>query len=1145
MTDHDPSSTDRPTQPGDRLRRLISSTPEEPGHSQPNASAAESHPAGEPDQTGSWFDAMHQQDEQPGVDRAASPAQAAPPPAEPQKPEQPSGSDGDEKSQSDHHPTGDPLQTGGWYAERIPQPAPSKETSPTLPATSASAADTAPTQPVPVNRQPASFRPTIPPPASDQNGIPLPTRVEEIDPFATRVTTAAYRGPVHASTIAPEAPSKPMGHTQPIRVQKKSWRKPAGCFLRGLIILLFVGVLLAVIAGSIGVYQYYRIAASLPDISDLHNRASQFETTRILDRNGNILYEIVDPNAGKRTYVPLEKISPYLIAATLATEDKEYYNHGGFDPIAIVRALLQNYVSGETVSGASTITQQLARMLLLTPNERNQRTIQRKAREIVLAAEITRRYSKEEILELYLNEINYGSMAYGVEAAAETYFHTTADKLTLAQGSFLAGIPQAPAVYDIFTNRDETLRRQEQVLVLMWQDSQEKNCIEVLANRQPVCVDTTAAANAAMEIKAYEFTQPSAEMRYPHWVNYVRSILEAQYDPQTIYRSGFTVYTTLDPGLQDQAQKIVSDQVSQLSDKHVTDGALVAIRPSTGEILAMVGSADFYNEAISGQVNMAVSPRQPGSSIKPLTYVAAFEKGWTPSTLIWDVPTDFPPSGNPNDTRDPYQPRNYDDRFHGPVTVRTALSNSYNIPAVKTLNFVGIYDNPDTPNEDGLISFARRLGITTLTRDDYGLALTLGGGEVPLLQMTGAYSVFANNGRLVPPVAITRIVDHDGNVVFDYKAPAGEQVVRVEHAYLISSILSDNAARAPMFGTNSVLNLPFQAAVKTGTTNDYRDNWTIGYTPDLAVGVWVGNADYTPMEHTTGVTGAAPIWAQFMQAGIQSLTGGKASPFVKPPGVVERVVCAVSGTEPSEWCPEQRGEYFAADQLPSPKDNDLWQKVKVDTWTGLRASSACSDFTEEKFAINVKDASAVKWIKESGDGKAWAEKMGFSEPFYFAPDRECKADDPHPNLSFSGLSDGQTVTTNPLDIFAVADAPSNFDSYRLEYGVGTDPSEWKVLVDKATNPVKQPDKIYTWDLKDVPAGDVTLKLTLKSTQDTYAEKKIHLKLQVPTPTPTLTPTPTATSTSLPTHTPHPTATPTDTPAPVEPTSGATAPSKKP
>ncbi|HEX9013141.1 MAG TPA: transglycosylase domain-containing protein, partial [Anaerolineaceae bacterium] len=760
-------------------------------------------------------------------------------------------------------------QTVPWLPQEPPAPQPPEATSPVPPEPgplSAAQTQAAPAQPGSPLSPPTTPRRSISYPAIDSRGMPLPRRVEQIDPSATQVAPAAYRASATAPALPRKEVKRSLRDTQPIKIQPSYWRRTMGCLLRILVVMLFILVLGLVAAGSFAVYQYYRIAATLPSIADLQQHASQFETTTILDRNGNKLYEILDPNAGRRTYVPLDKISPYLIAATIATEDHDFYTHPGFDPLAIARALIQNYTSGETVSGASTITQQLARALLLTAEERNQRSLERKAREIVLAAEITRRYSKEQILELYLNENYYGNLAYGVEAASETYFQTTADKLTLGQAAFLAGLPQAPGVYDIYTNRADTITRLKQVLILTYQDSQAKNCIEVSNSPRPVCVDETAVASAAQEIEEYNFKKPTGEIRYPHWVNYVRSLLENKYDPQTIYRSGFTVYTTLDPSLQDQAEQIVRQQVDSLGDKHVTDGALVAIRPNTGEILAMVGSADFYNDAIAGQVNMAVSPRQPGSSIKPLTYVAAFEKGWTPATIIWDVPTAFPPSGDPNDPRPPYTPNNYDNRYHGPVTVRTALSNSYNIPAVKTLYAIGVYGDPAHPDQGGLVNMAKRMGITSLTRTDYGLALTLGGGEVSLLEMTGAFSIFADSGVRVPPVAITKIVDHSGNIVFEYHPPEGDQVIRPEHAYLITSILSDNQARSPMFGTNSVLKLPFNAAAKTGTTNDFRDNWTLGYTPDLAVGVWVGNADNTPMHDSTGVTGAAPIWAKFMQA---------------------------------------------------------------------------------------------------------------------------------------------------------------------------------------------------------------------------------------------------------------------------------------
>jgi 1A family penicillin-binding protein len=963
-------------------------------------------------------------------------------------------------------------------------------------------------------------------PRLDEDNMPLPRRVEENDVEGTRVTRAAYE-PITSNRPAYVPPSRPAGT---FNFKNFNWRGNTGCLLRGLIFSAFVFLIVGLCTGSYLMYQYYKIASTLPEVGDLRDRASQFETTRILDRNGQVLYEILDPNEGRRTYIPIAEISPNLIAATIATEDKEFYSHPGFDLFAMIRALWQNYQSGGTVSGASTITQQLARALLLSPEERVERTYTRKAREIILSAEITRRYTKDEILELYLNEIYYGNLAYGVEAAAETYFGKSAKDLTLAEASFLAGLPQSPAVYDIYTNPEVTLIRQQQVLVLMYETSTEQGCIKVSNSPDPVCVDPQAATQAADAMKVYSFKPLSFDSKYPHWVNFVREQLEAQYDAQTIYRSGFTVYTTLDPIMQDKAQQLVTDQVAALVDNNTHNGALVAIRPSTGEILAMVGSPDFNNDAISGQVNMANSPtRQPGSSIKPFTYVAAFEKGWTPSTLIWDVPTQFPDGANP-----PYEPRNYDGKFHGAVTVRVALSNSFNIPAVKTLEFVGIYDDPNTPEKEGLISMAQRLGITSLTRNDYGLSLTLGGGDVSLLDMTSAYSVFANGGQRMPPVAILKITDFAGNVIYEYKPQAGEQVIRPEHAYLISSILSDNNARSLMFGPNSLLNLSFPVAAKTGTTNDIRDNWTLGYTPDLVTGVWIGNADYTPMVNSSGLTGAAPIWSQFMEFAVPYLTNGAPTPFNRPSGIVDKVVCKLSGTEPSNECDSQYTDVFAFDQLPLPKSKDLVRRVKIDLWTGYEASEVCKGPSEEQKVLNVADKWARDWLS-TGPGRDWLDNHGLPHEPYYAPDRECKEGDPQPIIELK-LSDGQVITSPSLEIKGSAAATEGFKNWKLEFGQGTDPGSWTTL-SESNNQVKD-GTLFTWNLANVPNGIVTLRLTLYGDK-TDVEKRVSINLDLPLPTstptqifiPSSTPTETPTQVIVPSDTPVPSETPTETPTP--------------
>lgn len=1014
-------------------------------------------------------------------------------------------------------------------------------------------------------------------PELDENNMPLPKRVEETDVEGTRVSNAAYQPVIETKPPTPrqahnqrpayrlpenqEQSQRPAYRTPESQPQ---YRRPApltptfadrmalffgsfgsrlrgnkGCFTRGLIISAFALVIFALCGGSILVYQYSAIASTLPDVSDLKNRTSQFQTTRILDRNGQVLFELNDPNAGRRNYIPLSEISPNLVAATIATEDKDFYDNPGFDPVAITRALWRNYVTQGEGGGASTITQQLARALLLSPEERTQRTVQRKTREIILAAEITRRYSKDEILELYLNEIYYGNLAYGIEAAANTYFNKSARDLTLGEAAFLAGLPQSPAVYDIYTNPETTLVRQQQVLVLMFELSQLQGCIEVSNSEERICVDPVAATDAANQIKAYNFIPPVfGDAKYPHWVNFVRAELEELYDAQTIYRSGFVVYTTLDPVLQDQAQQLVTNQVATMAENNTKNGALVAIQPSTGQILAMVGSPDFNNAAISGQINMAISPtRQPGSSIKPITYVAAFEKGWTPATWIWDVPTQFPDGANP-----PYEPRNYDGKFHGGMTVRTALSNSFNIPAVKALEFVGIYDDPNTPEKDGMIAMAERLGITSLTRDDYGLSLTLGGGDVSLIDMTTAYSVFANGGRKMPTVAILKITTFDGETVYEYEAPGGDQVLRAEHAYLISSILSDNQARSLMFGPNSALNLSFQVAAKTGTTNDIRDNWTLGYTPDLVTGVWVGNADYTPMVSSSGLSGAAPIWSQFMEFAVPYLTNGSPTSFSRPAGLTDKVVCRLGGAEPSNLCQSEYTEVFASDQPPLPHGQDLARRVRIDLWTGYESSEECSGPSAERVVLNVKDTWARKWF-ETGDGQKWLANNELPEEPDYAPERECQEGDPQPKVELN-FNDGQVITNPVLEVNGTASADKGFKSWRLEFGSGEDPGSWTLLAEN-DKPVED-SALTTWNLSGIPNGIVTLRLTLIG-ENAEVDKRIRLNLSLPIPTvPTATPTvvapptetptqiivpPTDLPTETPTLTPFPSETPSETPTP--------------
>ncbi len=913
--------------------------------------------------------------------------------------------------------------------------------------------------------------------------------------------------------------------------------KTFSCLLQILLIGLFATIILISAGAGFAflTYQTIKNAADFPDVHFLRDKAAKFETTYILDRDGNVLYEIIDPYAGKRTFVPLDQISPNLIAATIATEDKEYYNHAGFDPIAIARALIRNLVSNDTSGGgASTITQQLSRIILLDPDERYEISYRRKAKEIVVAAELTRIYSKEEILEIYLNQINYGNLSYGIEAAAKTYFNKPASELTLGEGSFLAGLPQAPAVWDIYQNPELAMNRQSQVLTLTQEMSADKGCIYVGSQHDRVCVTPEDSAAALIEILDYNFTPPTYQMRYPHWVFYVYNWLFETFDDTTIYQSGFTIHTTIDPDLQEIAQEIVSNQVTALSDYNVQNGALISMHPGTGEILAMVGSADFYNEEISGQVNMAISPRQPGSSIKPLVYLATFEKGWTASTLLWDVPIEFSPSGLPDAYSPPYKPVNYDNKYHGPITVRSALGNSYNIPAVSALQYIGIYDDPTTGEADGFINFAKRMGITTFTRDDYGLSLALGGGEVSLLEMTQAFAIMANRGRQVTPIAVTKITDRNGTIVYQAPSQTDQKVISPEHAFLISSILSDNEARTPMFGANSVLYMPFPAAVKTGTTNDYRDSWTMGYTPDLVTGVWLGNSDYTEMDGISGLYGAAPVWSQYMQTAVPLITNNNPSSFLPTERITQHIICALSGTEPSEKCPQTKSEFFAFGEEPLEAKNDFWTDARVDPWTLLLHSTECNPRYEVLPVLNVTDENAKAWIRGTNQGRDWAASIGFNEPIYFIPTEKCTLDDPQARIEFAFPQSGETITTDELGIYAIATAEEHFSEFTLEVGTGENPSEWTLLTTE-NKKYSNPSQIYNLDLRELPNGPITLRLVIRSNIRTKMSTMVTFNLVRPTatpmPTPTVTPTPTMTLTPTPTltQTASPTRTPTLTP----------------
>jgi 1A family penicillin-binding protein len=819
----------------------------------------------------------------------------------------------------------------------------------------------------------------------------------------------------------------------------------------------------AVAVGGAGLV-YLRFAGSLPAPEELRAHAATFRSSRILDKDGQPLAEAFDANQGRRDVVPLSEITPFLVQATVATEDRNFYQHKGVDPVAILRAMWYAVRERELVSGGSTITQQLVKRTLLSP----ERTLSRKLKEAVLAAEISRRYSKDEILELYLNEIFYGSLAYGCESAAQTFFGKSARELSLAEAALLAGLPQAPAWYDPYSNPDRALARQKVVLDLMVEAGY---------------IDQAQADAAKAEGEGLVFQPLRFSVTAPHFISLVRQQVEAiTADPAALDTKGLVVTTTLDRRLQDAAERIVAQKVDALAARHVTNGALVAMEPDSGAVRAFVGSKDWNDAAISGQVNMALAPRQPGSSLKPFVYLTAFRSQrtrWTPGTLLADIRTEFPDGANA-----PYVPVNYDGKEHGMVTVRTALANSYNIPAVAGLQAVGL---------EAYRQQLADLGVTTLSRTDYGLSLALGAGEVPLIEDTAAFAALAAGGRRTPPMAILKVVDAEGTVVCeaDTDKPClppeaidvgRRQVVEPAEAFLITDMLSDNAARIPAFGPGNVLELDRPAAVKTGTTNDYRDNLTLGYTPQLVTGVWVGNADNTPMQGISGVSGAGPIWHDFMLAAHEGLP---VEPFAVPDGVAPFEICRDTGTRPSEACPERATWFFAADRPPLGKDKDLWQVLRIERATGLLAGEHTpADQVEER---TFKVYPLAEGWPDPNAWRAWAVAHGIPQPPFEVSDRYAFA----PRVAITSPTEGETVE-GAVRVTGTVMLP-DLDRFELSWGAGWDPDGFNRFERRKGESVED-GELGVWDATDLPPGGYTLRLTARDGQGQGYEVRVRVNL---------------------------------------------------
>lgn len=671
---------------------------------------------------------------------------------------------------------------------------------------------------------------------------------------------------------------------------------------------LVAGLLLSVLVLVLGALAYYvSVARSLPDAGDLSERAERAQTTRILDRNGRLVAELLDPSYGRRTVVPLDRISPWLLQATIATEDSRFRRHAGVDPFAIGRAFWYAISSGRAVSGASTLEQQLVKQVFLTP----ERTFNRKLREAILAAEVARRYTKDQILELYVNLVYYGNYSYGIEAAAQTYFGKSAADLEVNEAALLAGLPQAPAWWDPYAYPDRAKRRQAVVLGLMVENGH---------------ITQHTADGAAAAPLGY---QPvDLQFEAPHFTLLVRRQVERALGPELL-SAGLTITSTLDLDLQARAETIVSDHIATLRDRGAENAAVVAMHPVTGDVLAYVGSADFNDQDIAGQIDMALAPRQPGSAIKPFVYAAAFEgigvdSPWSPGTELDDVTTDFDDGAGGT-----YRPRNADGREHGRVTVREALASSYNIPAVIALQAVGTEE---------FKAFLPRFGFSSLEEQHFGLPAALGSIEVPLLELTAGYASLANTGHYRPPVLILAVASPDEGPLCSADSPtscaealalegnplpAGTVSVSPATALAISDTLADANARAPAFGRGSVIELTPPAAVKTGTTNDYRDSVTVGFTDDMVVGAWVGNADNRPMRDVGGIDGAAPIWRAVIagDAG-NGVAGSEATAPMRPFDETLARVATYGGHTTTSWRVRVVGR--PSKRLPSilPADKD-------------------------------------------------------------------------------------------------------------------------------------------------------------------------------------------------------------------------------
>lgn len=758
--------------------------------------------------------------------------------------------------------------------------------------------------------------------------------------------------------------------------------------------IVALGMLVLGFLAALVVFAWY--AKDLPQPDKIVRRDGF--STKIKDRDDGLLYEIfVDQ---QRTPITIDQVPEKLKQATIAVEDSNFYAHGGFDPKGIVRAVLVTVFKGSR-QGGSTLTQQLVKNVLLT----SERKLSRKVKELILSIQIESKYNKDEILQMYLNEAPYGGTAYGVATAANIYFGKQVQDLTLLESAILAGLPQRPSVYSPLSGTPNAYKdRTRHVLRRMRDDGYITTEEEEAANKQ---------------LDSFEITGQITSIRAPHFVLHVKSILEDMFGSDLVERGGLQVTTTLDTALHDKAQDIVSDEIAKVADLGIGNGAAVVMDPQTGEVWSMVGSKDFFAKDYDGQVNVALAKRQPGSTIKPLTYATAFAQGYTPSHMLMDVATKFPGSSPSK----PYEPVNYDGKFRGPVQLRFALGSSLNIPAVKLLGLVGLEDMMKLGYDMGLVT----LEPTKENMQRFGLALTLGGGEVRLIDLTSAYSSFANGGTRIDPVFILKVEDRNGNVLYEHKPVEGPQVLSEQVAFLINHVLADNNARLLTFGANSYLNMGAGVSVKTGTTNEKRDNWTIGWSRAAMVGVWVGNNDNSAMKQVaSGVTGASPIWRRIM---VSASEKHPATAWTPPDGVEAVQVDVISGYPEHDGFPS-RTEYVIKGTLPALPD-PIHTKLKLCRDQKALATPVHierGDFEEKEFIVPKEDVvlgSAPSWQEGI---EQWAAAQG--DERFKPPTQECSLDDAM-IVSIEEPDDKTTIEGNDFTVKVRVVAAGELDRVEL------------------------------------------------------------------------------------------------------------------